>query len=1319
MEGLDSHFVWESGKGGGGVFCCVLNVLCIVFFLFCWVSHVYNCILFLMHSNTSPRGGGITFVSWNVRGLGHVLKRAKVFSHLKSLAADIVFLQETHIRPAGAKLLRCSWVNQIFQSTFSSNSRGVAILIRKTIPFRHISTLCDPNGRYILVTGHINSFHVTLLNIYGPNFDDPDFFSKLFNLIPSVADTHLLVGGDFNTVPDYFLDRSAQTSQPSSAASKVLQSLANSTNLVDIWRLQHPTGRDYSFFSQRHASFSRIDYFLLDSNLIGNVLSSKYHNILISDHAPVSLVLNLNHKQQHSSWRFHPSLLSDPSFEVFILSKISEFMDTNDNAEVTDSTLWETFKVVLRGHIISFESARKREKQKRLKDIESDLTKLEVSYKSDSSDSSVLQKILKLKFEYNNILSDQVKGQLLKLKQKYFELGDKPQRLLARQLRSLQADRAIYQIRSKTGEIITDPKCINESFKEYYRELYKSKAKGNIADWMARLDIPKLSNEDRDAIDADITIQEVLIAIKSFPNGKSAGPDGYGIELYKKYPGQFAPLLLRMLNHSFEAQKFPNSLYEANISLLLKEGRDEMDLTSFRPIALLNTDVKIFTKILANRLNNYITTIIHADQTGFIPGRFSFFNVRRLMNILYHKYEKGQEVAALCLDAQRAFDQIEYKYMWKVLELFGFGNKFISWVEILYAHPSSCILTNQDRSTPFSLHRGTRQGCPLSPLLFAIAIEPLAISIRQHPALKPIRLGNVDHHLSLYADDVAIFMSHPVQSVPILLELIKSFGEISGYTINWQKSEFMPLNEDLDANFLHNLPFKITDKFKYLGVVLPKDPKLVFKLNFLAKLDKMKEDIGRWRNLPISMIGRVNAIKMVSLPRFLYLFQSLPVFLTKAFFKTIDSIIIPFIWNFKSHRISKTHLHKSREKGGLGLPCFLHYYWAANLRALVYWQYGYSVEVSEETPAWVAIEKSSVTNGSLPALLFSAPGLPANTKLHNRMVLNSVKIWQQIRKNCKLPNTIIYTPVHLNHAFLPSLSDRVFDDWKKKGIATLKELYIDKQFASFSQLQEKFSIPSTHFFRYLQIRNYARQNISNFEQLPEEHRCCTLLLGRPDSKHLVSVFVKIFLEEFNVDTQFIKASWEAELGLQIDDITWDGGLSRIQACSVNARHQLIQFKVIHRLHYSKTKLHRIFPSISPLCDRCKSAEGSLSHLFWTCPKLHNFWCEIFKWFSDVYDTEFKPDPSIALFGYSLLLLDQSLSVENTLMYGMVIAKRLILRLWKSEAAPTFKDWLSELTGVLHLERLRYDLSNRLKIFYRIWQPILDHITQEDNDCSQE
>jgi len=104
-----------------------------------------------------------------------------VFSHLKSLSSDIVFLQET-IQPTDQRRLRFSWVSQVYQSNFSSKARGVAILIRKSIPFIFNSVSADSGGRYVLVTGEINSIPVALLNIYAPNCDCPDFFVRFLTL---------------------------------------------------------------------------------------------------------------------------------------------------------------------------------------------------------------------------------------------------------------------------------------------------------------------------------------------------------------------------------------------------------------------------------------------------------------------------------------------------------------------------------------------------------------------------------------------------------------------------------------------------------------------------------------------------------------------------------------------------------------------------------------------------------------------------------------------------------------------------------------------------------------------------------------------------------------------------------------------------------------------------------------------------------------------------------------------------------------------------------------------------------------------------------
>ena len=218
---------------------------------------------------------------------------------------------------------------------------------------------------------------------------------------------------------------------------------------------------------------------------------------------------------------------------------------------------------------------------------------LETLYRN-TNNPQTLQNILSLKHEYNTILTSQVSDQLLRLKQRYFELGDKPHTLLARQLRGQQASRSIHTIKSSGGMPLTDPKQINNRFKEYYKELYKSKADGDIDTWLKKLD-----GASREALNSVMSPAEITDAIRSLHNGKSPGPDGYVVEFYKKFADQVTPILHRMFSDSIEVKRLPPTLYNANISLLLKQDREETNPSSYRPISMLNLDFKIFTKILA------------------------------------------------------------------------------------------------------------------------------------------------------------------------------------------------------------------------------------------------------------------------------------------------------------------------------------------------------------------------------------------------------------------------------------------------------------------------------------------------------------------------------------------------------------------------------------------------------------------------------------------------------------------------------------------------------------------------------------------------
>lgn len=241
--------------------------------------------------------------------------------------------------------------------------------------------------------------------------------------------------------------------------------------MVDIWRRQYPTDRDNSFFSHVHKSYTRINYFLVEAKLTSNINYTQYHNTLISDHSPVSLELKLALPKQRHYRRFNPWLLTDQEFIKYMATRLEEFLKTNDTGDVSDSTLWEALKVVMPGCIISFEASKKREQRRRLVEIEKTLLHIEQNYRS-----SLLQedfnKILNLKNEFNRILSGNVSKLLLKLRQRHFEIGDKPERLLARQLKGAQASDAINKIKFKTGDLLTNHKEINNCFKDFFFQNY-------------------------------------------------------------------------------------------------------------------------------------------------------------------------------------------------------------------------------------------------------------------------------------------------------------------------------------------------------------------------------------------------------------------------------------------------------------------------------------------------------------------------------------------------------------------------------------------------------------------------------------------------------------------------------------------------------------------------------------------------------------------------------------------------------------------------------------------------------------------------------
>ena len=1253
----------------------------------------------------------LKILSFNVQGLGGIKKQKDVFNYLQNKNFDIVCLQDTHFTSDQEKHIRNRWEGSCFFSAApQSNARGVAIFFGKKVDYKIHNQKQDENGNLLILDLTISNKRLSLINVYGPNKDDPTFYENVFKSIADIGNELYIICGDFNLTLNPNIDCFNYKHINNPKARNFITNMKKENNLFDTFRELHPYLKRYTWRRKTPLKQSRLDFFLVTENIVNSIKKSQIETGYKSDHSMVTLILAMdNFEHGKSLWKHNNSLLTDTEYLKTINSKIQdikkqyclpvynheaidEIPDEELQFVINDQLFLDTVMMEIRGKSISYASYKKKSKN-----IQEQKLVEQIQYLEDNLSENKIPNLEKSKLELGKLREEKMKGFLIRSRANDIENGEKPSQFFCSLETNNFKSKVINVIEKDDGEIITDQKQILAETCKFYETLYASKENTlndvDLNAYMQDMNVPKLHEDEALKLEGILTLKEAGKTLKNMKNNKSPGTSGFSADFYKVFWKQLGTFVVRAINFGFLKGELSVTQQHGLIVCIPKENKCRNYLKNWRPITLLNTAYKIASGCIANRIKQVLDQLVSTDQTGFIEGRFIGENTRLVYDLLQFTEEEHIPGLLLLIDFEKAFDSLSWSFINKVLKFFNFGPSIINWITVLNRNACSAVSQCGHLSPFFMLGRGCRQGDPISPYLFILCAEILSIRLRNNKNIKGIKIDNVELKFSQYADDASAFLDGSKTSLEETLQELETFANISGLKTNFDKTQVVWIGAKKYSTDAIKTRWKLSwgaTQFRLLGITFDVDLDII-GINYKDKIAQIKNSIKMWRRRFLTPLGKITVIKSLLLPKITHLLIALPNPDTETL-NIISGIFYDFLWNGRA-KIKQSVIVKQYFEGGLSminLTAFTQALKITWLRRILQKESKWQLLIRK----FVNIENAFCCGSEYTEL--------ASKKLKNKFWKDVFTALSNFQKHLKVDWDIsspYQTPIFCNKNLLVGGKCFFYKSWLDKGICYIQDLMDNEcNFLDFNAFSQSTSI-NTNFLQYQGVIECIKKLMRKKENTGSTDKNIigpvfpkvvqSILKQKKGSQNIYKVLNKNNVEPTG------KNKWNHLY--HIDEKSWEYiylAPFKITKCT---KLRWFQTCINHKILVTNKFLYQIKMIDSPNCCFCGNNEESIEHLFWHCPRTQQFIKEVTEKFQGM-------SISLNLTERNFILGYFPQNTSNIIQFLILVAKYYINMSKGTNKRLTFLEYKINVQSLFQSHKEIALQNNKLQIFVDAWAP---------------